>query len=143
MTSSFVAEKQVTINTPAVAVWEALTDPAKVKQYMFGTDMQTDWKVGSAIAWRGEWKGETYEDKGEVLAVEPHTLLRMTHWIPRTGAEDKPENYHTVTYRLTERDGKTILTVTQDNNASQEEADSMAENNWGPVLDGIKKVAEA
>lgn len=142
MTSSFIAEKQITINTPADAVWDALTDPAKVKQYMFGTDVQTDWKVGSAIAWRGEWKGERYEDKGEVLALEPHKLLQMTHWSPMGGTEDKPENYHTVTYRLTERDGKTILTVKQDNNASQEEADSMAENNWGPVLEGIKKVAE-
>ena len=142
MTSSFVAEKQITINTPADAVWEALTDPAKVKQYMFGTDMQTDWNVGSPIAWTGEWKGETYEDKGEVLAVEPHKLLQMTHWSPMGGTEDKPENYHTVTYQLAERDAKTILTVRQDNNASQEEADSMAENNWGPVLEGIKKVAE-
>jgi uncharacterized protein YndB with AHSA1/START domain len=142
VTSSFVAEKQITINTPAAAVWEALTDPAKVKQYMFGTDMQTDWNVGSPIAWTGEWKGETYEDKGEVLAVEPHKLLQMTHWSPMGGTEDKPENYHTVTYQLAERDAKTILTVRQDNNASQEEADSMAENNWGPVLEGIKKVAE-
>jgi uncharacterized protein YndB with AHSA1/START domain len=142
MTTSFIAQKQVTINAPADAVWEALTDPAKVKQYMFGTEMQTDWKVGSPIAWRGEWKGEAYEDRGEVLAVEPHTLLRMTHWSPMGGTEDRPENYHTVTYELAERDGTTILTVAQDNNASQEEADSMAENNWGPVLEGIKKVAE-
>jgi uncharacterized protein YndB with AHSA1/START domain len=142
MTTSFIAENQITINAPADAVWEALTDPAKVKQYMFGTEMQTDWAVGSPIAWRGKWKGETYEDKGEVLAFEPHTLLRTTHWSPMGGSEDKPENYHTVTYELDERDGTTILSVAQDNNASQEEADSMAENNWGPVLEGIKKVVE-
>ncbi len=48
-----------------------------------------------------------------------------------------------MTYELTERDGAVVLSVEQDNNATQEEADSMAENNWGPVLDGIKKVAEA
>ncbi len=142
MTTSFIAEKSITINAPADTVWEALTDPARVKQYMFGTEMETDWKVGSPIAWRGEWKGETYEDKGEVLAVEPHRLLRMTYWSPMGGTEDEPENYHTVTYELTERDGTTVLTVEQDNNASQEEADSMAENNWGPVLEGIKRVAE-
>jgi hypothetical protein len=33
-------------------------------------------------------------------------------------------------------------TLKQDNNASQEEADAMADNNWGPVLEGLKKVAE-
>jgi uncharacterized protein YndB with AHSA1/START domain len=140
--TSFVAKKDITINAPADAVWQALTDPAKVKQYMFGTDMQTDWQVGSPITWKGEWKGETYEDKGNVVAVEPGRLLRMTHWSPMGGTEDKPGNYHTVTYELTERASTTVLTVTQDNNASQEEADTMAESNWGPVLEGIKSVAE-
>ena len=52
------------------------------------------------------------------------------------------ENYHTVTYELAERGGRTILTLKQDNNASQEEADTMAEKNWGPVLEGLKAVAE-
>ena len=159
MKGSFVAEKRITINAPADAVWEALTDPEKVKVYMHGTNMKTDWEVGSPITWTGEWKGEAYEDKGEVLAVEPGKLLSNTHWSPMGGTEDKPENYHTVTYELDQRADKTILTLKQDNNASQEaadartyekgrniasqeEADGMAENNWGPVLEGLKKVAE-
>jgi hypothetical protein len=58
------------------------------------------------------------------------------------GSEDKPENYHTVTYELAGDDGKTTLTLTQDNNPSQEEADQMAENNWGPVLNGLKETVE-
>jgi uncharacterized protein YndB with AHSA1/START domain len=119
-----------------------LVDPQKVKQYMHGTNMETDWSVGSPITWKGEWKGQPYEDKGTVLEVQPQTLLKMTHWSPMGGSEDKPENYHTVTYELTDHDGTTELTVKQDNNASQEEANSMAENNWGPVLEGLKKVAE-
>lgn len=143
MSNSFVAKTQITIDAPADAVWQALTDPAKVKQYMHGTNMETDWQVGSPVTWTGEWKGESYEDKGEVLAVEPERLLRMSHWSPMGGTEDKPENYHTVTYELAEQDGKTVLPLSQDNNASQEEADSMAKNNWGPVLEGIKTVAEA
>jgi hypothetical protein len=58
------------------------------------------------------------------------------------GSEDKPENYHTVTYELAGDDGKTTLTLTQDNNPSQEEADTMADNNWGPVLNGLKEMVE-
>lgn len=139
---TFLAEKRITINAPAVAVWQALTDPEKVKVYLHDTNLVTDWKVGAPITWKGEWKGKSYEDKGEVLAVEPGKLLKNTHWSPMGGTEDKPENYHTVTYELAEQSGKTVLTLTQDNNASQEEADKMAENNWGPVLEGIKAVAE-
>ena len=58
------------------------------------------------------------------------------------GSEDKPENYHTVTYELAEHGQETILTLEQDNNPSQEAANTMAEQNWGPVLDGLKATAE-
>jgi uncharacterized protein YndB with AHSA1/START domain len=143
MTESFVAVKQITIHASRESVWQALVDPQKVKQYMHGTNMETDWSVGSPITWKGEWKGQAYEDKGTVLDVKPQTFLKTTHWSPMGGSEDRPENYHTVTYELADHDGTTELTVKQDNNASQEEADSMAENNWGPVLEGLKKVAEA
>ena len=89
------------------------------------------WTVGSPIISRGEWKGHSYVDKGTVLAFEPERLLTTTHWSPMGGTEDRPENYHTVTYELAEESGTTTLTLTQDNNATQAEADTMAENNWG------------
>ncbi len=139
---SFVAEKSISINAPVQAVWQALTDPELVKQYMHGTTMKTGWEVGSPITWEGEWNGNSYQDKGTVLAYEPERLLSTTHWSSMGGTEDKPENYHTVTYVLAGYDGATTLTVRQDNNASQEDADNMAENNWGPVLQGVKSVAE-
>jgi hypothetical protein len=47
-----------------------------------------------------------------------------------------------VTYVLDGDEGKTTLILTQDNNASQDEADRMAESNWRPVLEGLKGVAE-
>jgi len=142
MAKGFEAKKSVTIDAPKAKVWDALTNPEKVKQYMHGTNMSTDWNEGSPIFWRGEWKGKSYEDKGTVLEVEPQRLLRYTHWSPMGGSEDKPENYHTVTYELTGDDGKTTLALTQDNNATQAEADNMAQNNWGPVLEGLKATAE-
>lgn len=142
MGRGFDAVKTVSIDAPPARVWEALTSPAMVKQYMHGTDLSTDWKVGSPISWAGEWKGQPYEDKGEVLEVEPQTHLKYTHWSPMGGSEDRPENYHTVAVDLVEDGGKTRLTLTQDNNATREEADGMAENNWGPMLDGLKETAE-
>jgi uncharacterized protein YndB with AHSA1/START domain len=142
VTANFVAKKQITVNASPDVVWRALTDPAMVRQYMHGTNMQTDWTVGSPITWKGEWQGKAYEDRGTVVAVEPKKLLKVTHWSPMGGSEDKPENYHTVTYELTEHGQATILTLEQDNNPSQEAANTMAEQNWGPVLDGLKAAAE-
>ena len=142
MARGFEAVSTVTIAAPIGEVWDALTNPEKVKQYMHGTNLSTDWKEGSPIRWRGEWKGKSYEDKGEVLEVKPQRLLRYTHWSPMGGSEDKPENYHTVTCELAGDDGKTTLTLIQDNNPTQEEADKMARDNWGPVLNGLKDTAE-
>jgi uncharacterized protein YndB with AHSA1/START domain len=142
MSRGFEAIKTVTIHASRDKVWNALTDPKEVKQYLHGTQMSTDWKEGSPITWRGEWKGRAYEDKGTVLGVEPQKRLKYTHWSPMGGSEDKPENYHTVTYELAGDDGHITLTLIQDNNASQEEADKMANENWGPVLDGLKATVE-
>jgi uncharacterized protein YndB with AHSA1/START domain len=142
MSRGFDAIASVTIHATPHEVWNALTDPGMVKQYMYGTEMSTDWKQGSPISWKGEWKGKAYEDKGKVLAVEPQKLLKYTHWSPMGGSEDKPENYHTLTYELAGEDGGTTLKLTQDNNATQDEADKMAKDNWGPVLNGLKETVE-
>jgi len=142
MTRGYEAVNKVTINAPRADVWDALTNPEKVKKYMHGTEMSTDWKEGSPITWTGEWKGKPYQDKGEVLEIEPERVLKYTHWSPMGGSEDTPENYHTVTYELAGSDGTTTLTLRQDNNATQEEAEKMAKENWGPVLKGLKETAE-
>ena len=103
--------------------------------------MTTDWKVGSPITYKGIWEGKAYEDKGKVLQIEPGKLLVSTFWSSLTGLPDIPENYKTVRYELSAEGNGTRLTITQDNNASQEEADH-SEQNWKMVLDGIKKLLE-
>ncbi|MGO4433808.1 SRPBCC domain-containing protein [Paenarthrobacter sp. RAF9] len=45
-------------------VWEALTDPALIKQYFLGTNVETTWRVGDPITYSGEYNGKSYEDKG-------------------------------------------------------------------------------
>ena len=142
MSNTAIAKATTTINAPASKVWDALTKPDQIKQYMFGTQVTTDWKVGSPITYKGEWKGKAYEDKGKVLEIEPRKRLVSTFWSALAGLPDKPENYKTVRYELPPEGDRTKLTVTQDNNASQAEAQE-AEQNWNMVLDGIKKLVES
>ena len=141
MNSKFTAKATSTINAPASKVWDALTKPDLIKQYLFGTEVNTDWQVGSPITYKGEWEGKTYEDKGKILQIEPEKLLVSTFWSSLAGLPDVPENYKTVHYELSPENGGTKLTITQDNNASQEEADHSAQN-WNTVLDGMKKLLE-
>jgi len=141
MDKTVLAKVTVIINAPKSKVWKALTKPALIKQYLFGTEVTTDWKVGNPIIYKGIWDGKEYEDKGVVLQIEPEKLLVSTYWSSLSGLPDIPEYFKTVSYELsTEGDG-TMLTITQDNNDSQEEANH-SEQNWKMVLDGMKKLLE-
>lgn len=122
-------------------MWGALTDPDKIANYMMGSRVVTDWKMGSPITWSGEWEGKPYQDKGVVLGAERGRFLEVTHYSPLTGDEDVPENYHTLRYELSEVDGGTVLTLTQDGCESEAQAKQFSKN-WQNMLDGLKTVAE-
>jgi uncharacterized protein YndB with AHSA1/START domain len=141
MNEKYVAKASTTINAPTLRVWEALTQPDLIKQYLFGTQVTTDWKVGSPITYEGVWEGKAYKDKGVILQVEPGKLLVSTFWSALSGLPDIPENYQTVRYELAAEDGGTRLTILQDNNPTQEDANHSAQN-WNMVLGGIKKLLE-
>jgi len=142
MDQNFIAQATITIDAPASEVWRALTDPALIQQYLFGTQVSTDWHVGSPIIYKGVWQDQPYEDKGQVLQNEPQKLLVSTFWSSLGGLPDLPENYKTVRYELSNAGSVTRLTITQDNNATQEEADHSTQN-WNMVLQGIKKLLES
>ena len=142
MKNAFIAKASTKINASPSKVWEALTNPAMIKQYLFGTNVTTDWKVGSPITYRGVWQGKAYEDKGEILQAEPERLLVSTYWSALSGLPDIPENYNTVRYELAPEDGGTRLSIIQDNNATQEDADHSAQN-WNIVLESLKKLLES
>ena len=142
MNETFTAKAVIAINAPTTKVWEALVTPQLIKRYLFGTEVTTDWQVGSPITYKGVWEGKAYEDKGKVLEVEPNKLLVSTFWSSLAGLPDAPENYKTVRYDLSAEGKGTMLTITQDNNETQDEAGN-SEQNWKAVLAEMKKVIEA
>ena len=131
----------ITFNAPASAVWQGLTDPAIVEVYFFGTQQKSDYVVGSPITFSGEWEGKKYEDKGTILAIIPGEYLKYSYWSSMGGTEDKPENYATVSYQLIEKEGKTVLEITQDNLKDQA-AKEHSENNWQMLMGELKKLLE-
>jgi len=139
--TGLVARQSVFIRATPGQVWKALTDPDLIRQYLFGTEAISDWNTGSPIRYRGTYEGKSYEDKGQVIRSEPGKVLETTYWSSMSGLADRPENYKVVTYDLIpEKDG-TLVTVTQDNNLTEEER-VHSEGNWKLVLEGIKKLLE-
>jgi uncharacterized protein YndB with AHSA1/START domain len=142
MDKKFTAKANIIINAPNEKVWAALTQPELIKQYLFGTQVTTDWKVGSPITYKGVWEGKSYEDKGRVVQIEPGKLLVSTFWSSLAGMPDTPENYQTIRYELSPAASGTRVTITQDNNNTQGDADNSAQN-WSMVLEGMKKLLES
>lgn len=142
-----VSTSKVHIEARPQTVWAVVTDPAYVKQWQYGSVLHTTWTVGSPVRFTSEWKGQTFEQWGTVLAVEPPARLRYSLFAPRPGLEDQPENYFTMIYTLAAVDGGTDLTITQEDprevgggEGSDNEESNDEEN---PVLAALKRVAES
>lgn len=131
----------ININTSPQKVWNALTQPALVKQWQYGSDVITDWKEGSEIRFRTKWQGKVFEQWGKILEVKTNELLRYSLFAPRPDLEDKPENYFEMSYMLSPDNGSTKLIITQEDNrpGAKQEPPQGEEN---PVLQMLKKVAE-
>ena len=140
MQTGFKTNYRTTIKAPVAKVWDALTNAAIVKQYFFGSDLFTDWKVDSPIYFRGEYEGKLYEDKGIVQEYLPNEKLSFSYLSSWNALEDKPENYLLVQYEVKEVPEGTELTITQ-SNYDEEKAKHSAEN-WKIVIDGLKKIVE-
>ncbi len=141
MSRGFVVRQSIAINAPVATVWDALVNPAIIRQYLFGTNTISDWKVGSPIVFKGEWEGMAYEDKGVILRLEPGRLLEYTYFSSFSKLPDVPENYQTITIELSRREAHTFLSLTQDNSPTRE-AQEHSETNWGMVLGTLKKILE-
>jgi uncharacterized protein YndB with AHSA1/START domain len=142
MHEDYTAVASIRIYAPAEVVWNALLNPDAIRQFMFGTQVISDFHEGHPITWQGEWQGKCYEDKGMILKLKPLRLLKYTHYSPLSGKPDRPANYHTVTIELTEEGPYTRVSLTQDNNETME-ARVHSEKNWASMLASLKKLLES
>lgn len=148
MPNQLTIQNSVTINASPSMVWDALTNPEQTKKYMFGCAAISDWTVGSSLLWRGTHEGqEMVFVKGHIVAIEPETFLAYTTIDPNSPIEDVPENYLTVTYRLSVENEQTLLTTTQGDYAAVADGqrryqETIDGGGWEPVLIAIKTLIE-
>lgn len=141
MKTNISGEAAIHIKATKQAVWNALTDPAMIRQYLFGTNTFTTWQPGTPVKFEGEWQGKKYQDKGTVLANKENQLLQYNYWSSMSGIEDKAENYMIVTYLLDGDDDNITLTLRQEN-IPDEKTKNHSMDNWKQVLAAIKNILE-
>jgi len=132
----------IDINAPVSRVWDTMTNPEIIKEYLFGTETVTDWKVGSEIVFQGEYNGQKYRDHGVILEYIPNELVSYSYWSGFSGLEDKPENYSTVTYKIAKKaDSLTTLSWIQKGYATEEGYKHSSEG-MAAFMEQIKGIAE-
>jgi uncharacterized protein YndB with AHSA1/START domain len=131
----------IEINACPEAVWDAITNPEKVKIYFFGMNLITDWKAGNPISFEGEYEDNKYKDKGHVIKIEKAKYLVYDYWSSFSQLEDVADNYSTVIYELQRNDKSTILNLSQIGFATPE-AKAHSIEAWNMILEKMKELVE-
>jgi uncharacterized protein YndB with AHSA1/START domain len=149
MAEPLIIKNSITINAPAATVWDALVNPEKTKQYMFGCETVSEWTPGSELLWKGTYEGnEMVFVKGEILQIQPEKFLEYTAIDPNSDIDDTSENYLRVTYELIPNGEQTILNVTQGDYSTVADGERRYQDSynngegWNPILVEIKKLVE-
>ncbi len=141
--SDKVVLKTININAPVAKVWEAITTPTLIKEWLFDTPIEviSDWKEGSSMIFKGRWQNRPYEDKGTIQKYEPGKMLRYSFWSHLSQLPDVPENYTIIEFSLVPGGEHTEVTLTQSNFI----LDTMFRHSnyyWVLTLDRLKKTIE-
>ena len=68
--------------------------------------------------------------------------MQSTYLSSMSWKKGKPKNYNLVTYKITDRDDKTVTTLNQDNISTEKEKEHSTEN-WQMVLHKVKEAVES
>jgi uncharacterized protein YndB with AHSA1/START domain len=140
-----VSVSKVSVNAAKGTVWKVITEPAHVQQWQYASVLDTNWSVGGPIRFTTEWDGQTFEQWGTVLSFDAPNRLSYSLFAPRPDLDDRAEHYFTMTYELTDGDGVTELTITQEDPRSSDESSEANDesDDENPILIALKGVAES
>jgi uncharacterized protein YndB with AHSA1/START domain len=110
-------EKKVIINAPRSTVWDGLTNPASMQQWMGTPKMRlqiiSSWKVAEPILITGLLHG-AFENKGTIVRFEPEHRLCYTHLSSSSRLPDEPQNYAVLCFELADVATQTAVSLTVD-----------------------------
>jgi uncharacterized protein YndB with AHSA1/START domain len=117
MISQKTIRQTFSIDAPTAKVWDALTNPAQLKQWLSDAEVRvvSEWRTGSDILFYGTMHGKPYMDKGTILRFEPDSVFQYAYLSCFSKLPDTLENHAVLTFRLTPEGNGTNLDVTVGN----------------------------
>jgi len=143
LANSQTVNKTITIDAPASKVWDTLTNPELMKQWMAETDIDilTDWKVGHPFVIRGNLHGINFENTGIVLQFEPEKVLQYSHLSSLSRLPTSPESFSVIEFRLAPIEHQTTLTLTLSHFPTESIYKHLAFY-WNVTLEVLKRLIE-
>lgn len=148
MTKLFV-DKSVEIHASVQRVWDILTSPVLTVEWASEftrggpkLHLESDWTVGSRVTWKDK-RGRVMVD-GNVTAAVPQSLLRYTVFDVE-GPKPAIDPEDGIEFKLTERDGNTVLWVAQGDFSKMPDGAKyrdLSADIWERALARIKRMAE-
>jgi len=142
LNNNLISSKSIVIHVNPEKIWEALTNPALISQYLFGATTITNWQPSSEILFKISFENNEFIDKGLVIENIQNKTLQYRYWSGFCGLEDQPENYSIVSYNIEKiENDKCKLTWTQ-TGFVDEQSRTSSENALVNILAQIKSIAE-
>ena len=110
-------EKTILINATPAVVWQALTSPKLMQQWMseMPFEIMTTWEVGSSFSITGPWYKSKFENHGKVLQFVPEQVLSYSHLSSLSRLPFTDENFCIISFRLAPENDGTSLSLTVSN----------------------------
>jgi uncharacterized protein YndB with AHSA1/START domain len=126
------------IETTPEQLWEALTSSEFSRQYWFGTELHSDWKVGSSVALVMNGK---VTDEGKILEAEPPRRLAYTfhHVLNDELRNPAPTK---VVYSIEQHGKFAKLTLTHEGFAGKAKLLDGISKGWPAILSSLKSLLE-
>jgi uncharacterized protein YndB with AHSA1/START domain len=126
------------IETTPEKLWEALTSSEFSRQYWFGSELRSDWRVGSPFALVMDGKTT---DSGEILEADPPR--RLSYSFKHEFYEElRREPTSRVTFTLEPFGSLVKLTVTHDGLVEGGKYLGAISTGWPAILSGLKSLLE-
>ncbi|MBR1178963.1 SRPBCC family protein [Bradyrhizobium sp. KB893862 SZCCT0404] len=126
------------IETTPEKLWEALTSSEFTKQYWFGAEVRSDWKIDSPFALLLD--GEI-TDSGEILQADPPRLLSYS-FKHHKFAELRGEPISRVVFTIEPFGSLVRLTVLHDGFVEGGKYLGAVSNGWPAILSQLKSLLE-
>jgi uncharacterized protein YndB with AHSA1/START domain len=126
------------IETTPEKLWEALTSSEFSKRYWFGTEVRSDWNVGSSFALVTDGKTS---DTGKILEADRPRRLSYT-FKHELFEEMRNEPATKVVFTLEPYGNIVKLTVTHEGFMEGSKLLGAVSNGWPAILSGLKSLLE-